>query len=155
MAKIVKFVSAYLMWAVDLALTFWLIFISRTAFLDIFALSYTGDQSSYAMVIYARRVDFADKLFSILLGLGWLVFMIATEAYFRAGILREDLFKRFARVTGPVLLGIFVVDLILFWLQGAGGGDWLRWFILAVELGIGIALLRSARSQSQPNPNPI
>jgi hypothetical protein len=58
-------------------------------------------------------------------------------------------------VTGPVLLGIFIVDLILFWLQGAGGGDWLRWFILAVELGIGMALLRSARSQSQPNPNPI
>ena len=152
MAKIVKFVSAYLMWAVDLALTFWLIFISRTAFLDIFALSYTGDQSSYAMVIYARRVDFADKLFSILLGLGWLVFMIATEAYFRAGIVREDLFKRFARVTGPVLLGIFVVDLILFWLQGVGGSSLLRWLILAAELGIGIALLVSVRPQSKQNP---
>jgi len=155
MATIVKFVSAYLMWIVDLALTFWLIFISRTAFLDIFALSYTGGQSSYARVVYAHRVDFADKLFSILLGLGWLVFMIATEAYFRAGITREDLFRRFARVTGPVLLGIFVVDLVLFWLQGAGGGDWLRWFILAAELGIGITLLKLAGPQSQPNPNPI
>ena len=42
MAKIVKYVSAYLMWIVDLGLTFWLIIISRTVFLGIFALSYKG-----------------------------------------------------------------------------------------------------------------
>jgi hypothetical protein len=78
--------------------------------------------------------------------------MIVAEAYFRAGALRDDLFERFARVTGPVLLGIFGVDLILFWLQGVGGGDWLRWFILAAELGIGIALLMSSRPQPKPNP---
>lgn len=147
MAKIIKYVSAYLMWIVDLGLTFWLIFISRTVFLGIFALFYKEGEW-----VYSRRVDLADKVFLLILGLGWLVFMIVAEAYFRAGALRDDLFERFARVTGPVLLGIFGVDLILFWLQGVGGGDWRRWLILAAELGIGIALLVSARPQSKPNP---
>jgi hypothetical protein len=147
MAKIIKYVSAYLMWIVDLGLTFWLIFISRTVFLGIFALFYKEGEW-----VYSRRVDLADKVFVLILGLGWLVFMIVAEAYFRAGALRDDLFERFARVTGPVLLSIFAVDLILFWLQGVGGGDWLRWFLLAAELGLGIALLVSARPQPKPNP---
>ena len=152
MSTIIKFVSAYTMWVVDLGLSFWLVVVSRTVFLGLFALSYKGGESESAKVVFAHRVDFADKIFSIVLGLGWLVFMIVTEAYFRAGILRDDLFKRFAKVTGPVLLAIFVVDLILFWVQGAGGGDWLRWFILAAELGLGITLLKMAASQSKPIP---
>ena len=152
MVQFIKYIGAYLMWIADLGLTFWLIFISRTVFLSIFALSYKGGPSFYAQQVYSQRVDFADKLFSIMLGLGWLAFMIAVEAYFRAGAAGDDLFVRFARVTGPVVLGIFVVDLILFWLQGVGGGDWLRWLILAAELGIGITLLKLARPQSKPNP---
>jgi len=151
MANIVKYVIAYLAWVVDLALTLWLLFISRTAFLGIFALSYKGGPSFYAQLVYGRRVDLADKFFSILLGLGWLAFMIAAEAYFRAGA-ADNLFLRFSRVTGPVVLAIFVVDVILLWVQGVGGGDWLRWLILAAELGIGIALLKLARPQSKPKP---
>ncbi len=146
MAKIIKYVSAYLMWIVDLGLAFWLFVISRTVFLGLFALSYKGGQ-----LVYAQRVDFADKVFSILLGLAWLVFMIIVEAYFRSGVSREDLLKRFAKVTGPVLLGIFGVDLILFWLQNVGGSDWLRWLVLAAELGIGMILLMLARFQPKPN----
>ena len=69
-----------------------------------------------------------------------------------AGVASNDLIKRFAKVTGSVLLGIFGVDLILFWLQGVGRGDWLRWFMLAAELGIGITLLRLAGMQSKLNP---
>ena len=146
MAKIIKYVSAYLMWIVDLGLAFWLFMISRTVFLGIFALSYKGGQ-----LVYAQRVDFADKVFSILLGLAWLIFMIVVEAYFRAGASGDDLLKRFAKVTGPVLLGIFGVDLILFWLQNVGGSGWLRSSVLAAELGIGIVLLMLARVQPKPN----
>jgi hypothetical protein len=146
MAKIIKYVSAYLMWIVDLGLAFWLFMISRTVFLGIFALSYKGGQ-----LVYAQRVDFADKVFSILLGLAWLIFMIVVEAYFRAGASGDDLLKRFAKVTGPVLLGNFGVDLILFWLQNVGGSGWLRSSVLAAELGIGIVLLMLARVQPKPN----
>ena len=147
MIRIIKYLGVYVLWVVDLGLAFWLIFISRTVFLGIFALFYKE-----GAWVYSRRVDLADKVFLLILGLGWLVFMIVVEAHFRAGALRDDLLKRFARVTGPVLLGIFGVDLILFWLQGVGRGDWLRWFILAAELGIGIVLLVSARPQSKPDP---
>jgi hypothetical protein len=146
MAKIIKYVGAYLMWIVDLGLSFWLLLMSRTVFLGLFALSYKGGN-----LVYAQRVDFADKVFSILLGLGWLVFMIIVEAYFRAGASRDDLLKRFASITGPVVLGIFGVDLILFWLQGVGGGGWLRQSALAAELGIGIVLLMLARFQPRVN----
>ena len=146
MAKIIRYVSAYLMWIVDLGLTFWLFMISRTVFLGIFALSYKGGQ-----LIYAQRVDFAEKVFSILLGLAWLAFMIIVEEYFRSGASRDDLLKRFASVTGPVLLVIFGVDLTLFWLQGVGGSGWLRLSVLAAELGIGIVLLMLARVQPKPN----
>lgn len=145
MAKIPKYVGAYLMWIVDLGLSFWLFLLSRTVFLGLFALSYKGGN-----LVYAQRVEFADKVFTILLGLGWLVFMIIVEAYFRAGASRDDLLKRFAKITGPVVLGIFGVDLILFWLQGLGGGGWLRQSMLAAELGIGIVLLMLARVKPEP-----
>jgi len=151
MVQSIKYIGAYLMWIADLGLSFWLIFISRSVFLSIFALAYKGSPSFYAQLVYSRRVDFADKLFSIMLGLGWLAFMIAVEAYFRAGAAVDDLFVRFARVTGPVVLSIFVVDLILFWLQGVGGGNWIRWLMLAAELGVGIALLVSVRPPSKQN----
>jgi hypothetical protein len=147
MTRIIKYVGAYVLWLADLGLTFWLLFITRTVFLDIFALFYKD-----GAWVFSRRVDLVDKFFTIILGLGWLVFMIVTEGYFRAGVLRDDLLIRFARVTGPVLLAIFGVDLILFWLQGVGGGDWLRWLILAAELGLGIVLLISAGSQSKAAP---
>ena len=147
MTKIIKYTGAYVLWIVDLGLTFWLILISRSVFLDIFALFYKPGAWAYS-----RRVDLVDKIFLLMLGLGWLVFMIVVESYFRAGALDDDLFQRFARVTGPVLLGIFGVDLILFWLQGIGGGNWLRWLILATELGLGFVLLVSTRAQSKSRP---
>jgi hypothetical protein len=57
---------------------------------------------------------------------------------------QDDLFPRFARVTGPVLLSVFSVDLLLSWLQG--GSDWRHWLILAAEVGLGIILITFARS---------
>src|SRR3989304_1017541 len=147
MTRIIKYLGAYALWVVDLGLAFWLIFISGTVFLGIFALF-----NKPGAWLYSRRVDLADKVFLLILGLGLLVFMIVVEAYFRAGALRDDLLRRFARIPGPVLLGIFGVDLILFWLQGVGGGNWLRWLILAAELGIGIALVVSGKAQSKSEP---
>lgn len=152
MAKIIKYLVAYSMWIVDLGLTFWLGFMSRTVFLDIFALSYRGGDALYPKLVYSQRVDFADKMFSILLGLGWLAFMIGSEIYYRNGAMHDNLLRRFARITGPVLLGIFGVDLVLLWLQGTGGGYLLRWLILAAELGIGIALLVWVKTQPKQNP---
>ena len=146
MTKVLKYLLAYVLWIIDLALGLWLLLISRTVFLDILALSFK--EGSW---VYSRRVDFADKVFLLVLGLGWLIFMIIIEHSYRASALTGELPQRFAWVTGFLLLCIFVIDMLMFWVQGAGN-NWLRWLILAAELGIGIALLVSVRPRSKPNP---
>ena len=90
-----------------------------------------------------------DQTSAVLLGLGWLALFVFAEGYYRAGALEEGLVKRFARVTGPILLGIFVADLILFWLQGIGYDDWLRWLILLAELIIGSVLVVYGRKRAR------
>jgi hypothetical protein len=142
MTKVLKYSLAYILWIVDLGLGLWLFFIGRTAFLGILALSYKPGN-----LAYAHRVDFADKAFVFILGLGWLIFMIVSEHYYRSSALKAELPQRFARVTGILLLSLFVVDLILFWVQGVGSGSWLRWLILAAELGIGTALIMADRNR--------
>ena len=147
MTKVLNYLLAYVLWVVDLALGLWLLLISRTVFLDILALSFK--ESSW---VYSRRVDFADKVFLLVLGLGWLIFMIITEHYYRASALTGELPQRFAWVTGLLLLCIFVIDMLMFWVQGVGNNNWLRWLILAAELGIGIVLLGSVKPQSKSEP---
>ena len=142
MTKIIKYVGAYGMWIADLGLALWLAYLCKEGFVAILALFYK--EGNFA---YLNASNFADKVFTIMLGLSWLIFMIIIEAYFRVGVLKDDLLKRFATVTGPVLLCIFIVDLILFWLQGVSVRAWLRWLTLAAELGIGMALLVSAKTR--------
>ena len=142
MTRIIKYGSAYVMWIVDLALALWLAYLCKEGFVAILTLFYK--EGNFA---YLNASNFADRVFTIMLGLSWLIFMIIIEAYFRAGVLKDDLLKRFAAVTGPMLLCIFMVDLILFWIQGVSVRAWLRWLILAAELGIGMALLVSAKTR--------
>ena len=147
MNKVFKYASAYGMWIVDLGLALWLVYLSRTAILGILALFYEpGDLQ------YLHAVNFTDKVIAIILGLGWLAFTIIIEDYYRKGALKGDMLKRFARVTGPIFLCSFVIDLILFWLQGIGSDNWLRWLILAAELGIGIALIIFVKNKSTHKP---
>jgi hypothetical protein len=145
MTRLFKYLAAYGLWLVDLGLSFWLILVFRTVYLGIFALYYKPGG-----LAYAHRVGFADKMFILILGIGWLIFMIVTESYFRNGVERHDLFNRFARVTGPVVLGVFSVDLLLAWLQARG--DWWRWLILAAEVSLGVILVIFARSQLKSKP---
>lgn len=142
MTQLFKYLSAYVMWLVDLGLAFWLVIVTRTVYLSFFALSYKP-----GAYIYAQRVDFVDKVLVLILGIGWLIFMIISESYFRKSAVRDDLFQRFATVSGPVLLSVFSVDLLLISVQG--GGDWRHWLILAAEVSLGIILVIFARSQSK------
>ena len=148
MKKIIDNVLSYGLWIVDLALAFWLFYFGRSAYLDIFALFAKKGNTQYS-----HMVDFLDKAFIILLGLAWLALMVIVEEYFRAGTQKGDVLKRFARITGPLLLCIFAVDLIEAWLQGISGGSWLRWLIIAGELGIGIALIVSVKKSSLQKMN--
>ena len=147
MTKVARYFLAYGLWILNLVLTVWIFLNARQVLTGILALFYQpGD------IQYSHAVEFADKVVSITLGLGWLAFSIITEDYFRKGIDRMDLWKRGARVTGPVLLGMFVVDLALVWLQGAPGQSWMRWLILAIELGVGLALVVVGPKLKQGEP---
>jgi hypothetical protein len=134
-----SYILAYLMWAVVLALGIWFLVISRSGLLGAFATFYVGDPVSRAW-----RGRLYDKAYIIAVGLLWIVLMVVTDAYFREGVQRRELLKRFARVTGLEILLIFAADLFLFWLQG-GGGTWLRWLILGGEMVAGLLLLVFAR----------
>ena len=142
MTKVLRYAMAYFLWIVDLGLGIWLFLLSRTALLGVLALRYKEGSLSYA-----HRVDFVDKIFVLILGLAWLTFMIVLEHSFRKSALTEKLLQRFTRVTGILLLSLFVVDLILLWVQGVGSGNWLRWLLLAVELGIGIVLITVVKNR--------
>ncbi len=148
MNKVFKYAIAYSMWIADLGLTVWLFYISRTGLLATLALFYEpGD------LAFSHAVDLINKIFTVVLGLGWLVFSIVTEEKFRTSAREDNLLKCFAKFTGPVLLCIFSVDMLLFWLQGIGSDNWLRWLILAAELGIGIALVVSGKKKSTNKSN--
>jgi hypothetical protein len=134
MRKAIKYLIAYTMWIANMLLSIWFVYLTRTSVLSIMALFY--QQGDFQ---YTKLVNLVDRVLVIVLGLGWLVFTIITEEYFRSGALKENLPKRFARVAGPLILCIFIVDLSLFWVQGVG--EWMRWLILAIELVAGLALV--------------
>ena len=136
MSRVLRYVVSYGMWTVDLGLSAWLFVLSRTTLLTYLARSYEAGDFRYSKTAKA-----ADEVFTLLLGIGWLALIIITEEYYRRGALAEGLTQRFARVTGPILLAAFVVDMILFWQQGFTGRDWLRWLILSAELVSGVLLV--------------
>jgi hypothetical protein len=136
MKKVLNFAFAYILWIFDIGLALLLFFRSRTLVLDILILF--GNPNNWQ---YSQIINLIDRFLVVILGLGWLVFMIFVEEYFRTGVSRGELLKRFARITAPVLLSLFVVDLILSRLQGIDSGNWLQWLALAVELGAGTGLL--------------
>ena len=106
--NVFRYVIVYVMWFINLGLATWLLISSRLVLLIIPALLF--DPMDY---FYPKRVEVFDKVFTLLLGIGWLAFMVITEDYFRKGVLKGNLKKRIASVTGTLLFCIFVVELIL------------------------------------------
>jgi hypothetical protein len=138
-SKVMRYVVVYLLWAVVLLLGLWVFVLSRNDWLGCLGVLYARNAA-----LYVHRVRFLDQVFSLGLGLLWLILMVSTENYFRQGAQKPGLLKRFARVAGPMLLLAFIADLVLLWLQGAPGSGQ-RWLILAGELAIGMIWLVYAR----------
>ena len=142
-----KIIAVYIMWFIDLGLATWLLFNTRLVLIVIPA--WLFDSNDY---FYPKRVETTDKFFTLLLGIGWLVFMVITEEYFRRGAQKGKLTQRFATITGVVLLSIFVVGLILFGLQGFQGEGY-QWLLLLAELVVGLLLLLYGRKKSAIPPS--
>ena len=135
--KALKYVATYLLWLVNLLFGLWFAFISRNTWLSAFQLWYVQGSPTRQY-----RANLLDKVFILILGFTWLVLMIVYESYFRKGVEKRDLFRRFAKVTGPTVLAIFVVDAFLALIQGLAIVGSLRFVILLIELFLGLLLIR-------------
>jgi hypothetical protein len=138
---IINALLAYLIWILFLVLGVWFIIISRDGFLGAMSTFYVKTNLARSL-----QMRFIDRILVLALGLCWMTCMIVVEQYLRNGIKSNDLTVRIARVMGPEMLLIFAADLFLMWLQGASGSSWLRWFILAAELAVGILLVIYAKA---------
>lgn len=149
-----RYALAYLMWVVVMALGIWFIVISRNGLLGAFGVY--GARYVESAVTRAWLERFYDKVYVILVGLLWLALTVVAEAYFREGVRRRTLLRRFARIAGLELLLIFLADLFLLWVQG-WNATWPRWLILGSELVSGIALVvfsRLPRASRQDRAGP-
>lgn len=135
--KALKVVAAYLLWLVDALFSVWLVFICRNTWLTIFSQYYI-----YGSPTRANRAGLFDRILSIALGFLWFGLIIFLEPYFRNGVAKGELIRRFAKATGPIILAIFGVDFILTLILGVAVVGWLRLVIILIELVLGIVLVR-------------
>lgn len=148
MKKYFNYFLAYTLWFFDICLALLLFFRLRNLVLGL--LIVLGDPTNWA---YRQRINAIDRFLVVILGVGWLIFMIVVEEYFRTGVPGGALLKRFAKVTAPVLLFLFAADLLLILIQGIESGSWLQWLALVVELGAGIGLLLFYKTRFTPKPS--
>jgi len=136
MKKAFNYILAYVLWIFDLGLALLLFYLGRELYLALFITF--GDPTNWH---YRQIINTVDRFLVVILGIGWLVFMIVIEEYFRTGVPGGALLKRFAKITAPILLILFAIYLPLILIQGVDNSSWLQWLALAGVLGAGIGLL--------------
>ncbi len=143
-----RYTVAYLMWFAVLASGLWLALVCRETLLEVLA-RYAGESTKYLW-----QARFFHHCFIVVTGLCWVILTVAVEEYFRRGVQRRDLVRRFAKVAGPMLLFILVADLCLLGLQGGSSSGW-RWLSVVGECVIGLSFLlfgRFSRSTGDRKP---
>jgi hypothetical protein len=102
------------------------------------------DESQFLLI---RQARFFDLVVPLVLWLLWFGFSIVVEEYYRKGAEKHVLWQRFAKVTGVLLLLIFIVDFCQNLMLGITVVGWLHWLLTALELLVGIALVIASRSR--------
>ena len=138
------YVMAYLLWFVTLCLGAWFVFISRNTFEVFLGGYYIKEKNQFLL---SKQASFLDIVFPVVLWLLWFVMLILTEEYYRRGVQKHNLFKRFAKVSGGLLVLIFFADLCLNLMLGITATGWLRWLITLIELLAGVALLIASKTK--------
>lgn len=146
MKDVLRYLLVYLMWFVVLASGLWMGIIAREVLL---AAMTRIVMETYREIATAR---FVHHCFLVLAGLGLIGLIAAAEEYFRRGVRYGDLVWRFARVEGPLLLAIVVMDLVLLLLQ-EGADSLQRWLIILGGLACGLSLMLYGR-YARPGKNP-
>ncbi len=145
-----SYILAYLMWTLNLLIGVWFILISRQFLLFFLGVNYVGDNMARGW-----QIGFLDKVYLIVLGLTWLIFMILMEDDFKKSVKKKILMRRFTRIAGPEFLLVFLADLGLLILQGPNAAVWLRWLLLLIELGLAAVCVWYTRSHQKSEPDKI
>ena len=152
--KFYNIIIAYAVWLVDIGLSVWLFLLSRQALQAWIAVFYLNGSFNRQM-----SVRFIDQAFSIFLGVVLLIYMIVSENYLRIGAGKGGLPRTIARLTGPVVLLIGLVDLSLAMMIGPALVGSLRWLLIIAELIVGAAItwfgFRRKSSGQAPNLTPF
>jgi hypothetical protein len=122
-------IEVYLLWITAIALGFWLALQMRTCIELSLVMFYVRDR-----IMLVRPADAMDKFSFPFIICAWVVGIVLVESYFRNGVKNHSLVKRFARIFGPTLLLLFVVDLANLLMQGINTAIWSQWLVLAGEL---------------------
>jgi hypothetical protein len=135
-----KYLVAYLLWFIAMALGVLFLLIGRNSILTILAL--TTDPTSFDALQWARLID---RAFVFIVGVAWVILMVVAEHYFRTGVQIGILWKRAARLIGILISMIFVADFINAMGQGLTNLGATRWIILIGELVLAIGLIVISR----------
>jgi len=128
-------VEVYLLWFAAIALGFWLALQMRTCIELSLILFYVKDR-----LMLVGPADFMDKYSFVFIICAWVVGIVLVEAYFRDGVKKHSLIRRFARVFGPALLLLFAVDLANLLMLGINSAGWAQWLLLVGELFGGVLI---------------
>lgn len=106
MKQILSYLLCYSLWVINGALGFLGMLIVRSVVLKA--------SLTFRLNPWVQRA--ADKWSFVMVGLVWLMFVVACEGYYREGVSQGKFWPRFARVTGieSFLVGIgYVVHLLI------------------------------------------
>jgi hypothetical protein len=105
MRRLLTYLLAYAAWLVASALGLLAVIVCRAVINQVYALA--------RLYVYGFRLT--DQVALFLLGLIWLLLVVAGESYFRDGIERNDLRRRIVRVFATLLV-VIVVAIALYYL---------------------------------------
>jgi hypothetical protein len=97
-------------------------------------------------------MNFIDRMYVLILGIAWVIFMLVVESYFRHGIKKNVLYQRIGKVLGPELLAIVLIDLLMIALTGVTTQPWSRWLLILLELFAGLGLVWVGWFMKRKNP---
>jgi hypothetical protein len=130
MKKIFQNIAAYFLLLPILLLGIWLFLIGREALSSLLNMFYVGTSMTRGY-----QAGFADRLYVIFVGVGWMILFVVAEELLRRSAGKERLFVTFSRFMGAGFLLALVFDGILTFLAVEFAGvATSRWLVLGVEL---------------------
>lgn len=107
-----------------------------------------------AQSVVGRQSSLIAMGWTVLVSLILLIVLMYAESAFRKGAARGNLPQRIAGIYGPMVILIFLVDLVALINRG-WVGTWVYWLILFLELSVGAGMLIYARIKRVKNFNHI